>query len=420
MTVSLVRGTRRSWLLLLCTWLLVIASIVTWRRGVIFDGGFDLVVVGKAGVAALALGVSAILYLTSTSRRTVGGVSVTLVAFIIAISAIGALAGGNPVPTAVLVVRMAILAATIMLLVSAHNSRTILTTLLTAMAGVGLLSAATGFLTETSDDRLFGGIPPLQPNELAALILPPLVSVVYLITAQGLNWWNGPTGCLLLWIVYETGSRTGLAVGAAAAVLVLVCAPSVSRTMAVLATLAIPVAFSVVAFTDLLVATFARGEDETRLLTLNSRTVAWDAVLQTPVDTWRWWIGAGLALKVVPVAAQYRDEQVLDSSWISAIAQSGAIGTLLLGIWVLLTVKNALRRTKLRPIVLPLVALVLVRSLLENGLIESSVTFMLFFTLALLSESGTESLRHALGKKLVPDLSLPALIRLERVGPSRD
>jgi O-antigen ligase len=82
----------------------------------------------------------------------------------------------------------------------------------------------------------------------------------------------------------------------------------------------------------------------------------------------------------------YRDVQVLDSSWVSVIAQAGIIGTVLLVIWFVTTSWESFRRSALTPIAVPLMAILLIRSFTENGLIESSPTFMLFLAISLFLE----------------------------------
>jgi hypothetical protein len=190
---------------------------------------------------------------------------------------------------------------------------------------------------------------------------------------------------------YATGSRTGLAVMILGMVLALLFArPLTSGVMiSVLAT--IPVVYIVIGFTDVLSNIISRGEDLSKLLTLNSRSIAWEAVLSTPSDTWQWWIGAGLSIKKIAVTGQYWDEQVFDSSWVSSIAQSGMIGTAVLAAFVVVTFVFSARSYELRGITIPLLALTLLRSILENGLVESSATFALFFTIAVVLEPGTSS-----------------------------
>lgn len=391
MNLTTLKGLRQVPWALVVVWILVIASVITWRKGVIFSGALDIVVIAKALVALIAAFFAALMAWRAPARRRVGGISLGFIAVIVAISLLGAFVSGELTSSAVLVARILLLALTIILLVSIHPSMTILWTLLTAMGAVGLFAAATGYQTYLANGRLNGGIPPLAANELAALVLPPIIGLVFYVVRHGLRWWAVTLLAVLAGCTYATGSRTGLAVMILGMILALLFArPLTSGVMiSVLAT--IPVVYIVVGFTDVLSNIISRGEDLSKLVTLNSRSIAWEAVLSTPSDTWQWWIGAGLSIKKIAVTGQYWDEQVFDSSWVSSIAQAGMIGTAVLAVFVLFTFVQSARNYELRGLTIPLLALTLLRSILENGLVESSATFALFFTIAVVLEPGTST-----------------------------
>jgi len=90
------------------------------------------------------------------------------------------------------------------------------------------------------------------------------------------------------------------------------------------------------------------------------------------------------------VQQRWRDEQVLDSSWVSAIAQAGIIGATILAIWIVITSVESLRSRELRALTVPLLAMLLIRGFTESGLIDSSATFLLFLTISLILEPGTQ------------------------------
>ena len=370
-------------------WLLVVASVISWRQGVIFDGGLDAVVLAKAAVAGVAAVAAVIAAASAKHRRSVGGMSLGLIALIVAISTLGAFAGNELASAIVLAARIGLLSITILFIVSANSTVSAISSLLAAMATIGLVAGVAGIGTLASEGRLRGGFPPLAPNELAGLLLAPLVGLFFIMVSRKVTVGNSVLFAVLLSAIYLTGSRTGLAALAISLALVVLMSPRISRAVAIGALVAIPIGYALVVFTDLIGEVVYRGEGTSRLLTLNSRTVAWEVVLNIPSDTWRWWIGAGLALKVIGVNERFRDEQVLDSSWISSLAQSGVIGTALLATLVVVTLIRVWRAHPLRPVMLPLLALILVRSFLENGLVESSVTFTLFFTIAIVSEKRT-------------------------------
>jgi hypothetical protein len=190
-------------------------------------------------------------------------------------------------------------------------------------------------------------------------------------------------------IVFATGSRTTLIVVIVGIILAFLCGRRIATSAAIMAIVAAPFLYMLLVFTDTVSQVLGRGQDVQQLSTLSSRTVAWDAVLATPFDSWAKWIGIGLAAKTVPVQERWRDQQVLDSSWVSIIAQAGIIGTLLLVIWIVITSVESLRRPGMRAIIAPLFVTLLIRSLTESGLIDSSATFLLFLTISLILEPGT-------------------------------
>ncbi|WP_414973596.1 hypothetical protein [Arthrobacter agilis] len=168
---------------------------------------------------------------------------------------------------------------------------------------------------------------------------------------------------------------------ALAAVVLLLGARSLQRFVAVVLVAAVPVLFAVVTYTGL-VGTLLNREGETSNFTLNSRTIAWDVVLQTPFESLQKWVGAGLSVKTVHVKGQYWNDQVLDSSWISALAQTGLIGTAVLAALVLVVLVLNLRGGSRNALPIALLVFLLIRSFLETGLLDASVTFMVFIALA--------------------------------------
>jgi hypothetical protein len=373
----------------LAIWILVVASVVSWRRGVLFDGGLDPFVIGKALVASAAAGFAALRWLRAPARRRIGLIPAIAIGLIAGVSLLGALAEGDVVPSAVLVIRILLLAGTILLLLATTPSSVAFATLLAAMGAVGVVAAVSGLPSLAAEGRLFGGIPPLAPNELATLVLPPALGAVYWTVRNGLRWWMLALFASLAGTTFATGSRTALAVLAIGAVIALFAARPLSIGTSVLVIAAVPVAYAVVAFTDVLPDLISRGEDIERLLTLNSRTIAWEVVLSTPTDSWAWWIGRGLAVKTIAVDGQYWDEQVLDSSWISALAQSGVIGTALLAGLVVLALVQLARSERHRGLAMPLLVVIVLRGFLENGLVESSTSFALLFVIATAVDPGT-------------------------------
>ena len=376
-------------------WLLVFASVVSWRKGVLYAGGTDPVVLAKAAVAVLAAVGAALVRRSTAAPRPFAVWPVLLVLAVVGVSLVGALADGSVAANAVLVARIALLAGTVLTLVSTASAPSLLASMLTAMALTGITAALTGVPAYLAGGRgrLGGGLPPLEPNEIATLLLPPAIGLMFLVVRRGVR--PGPVvGLLALTgLIVATGSRTALVMlVVAAVVMVLVERRLTAGTSALLLVGALG-AYVVLAFSSVLSELALRGEGLGQLLTLNSRTISWSAVLETPQDTWAWWVGRGLSVKSIAVVGQYWKTQVFDSSWISSIAQDGVIGTALLAAYAVGTLVAAPRIGRVRALAAALTITIVLRSFVENGLIESSSTFTVFFTVAVLSWSASPTPR---------------------------
>jgi hypothetical protein len=395
------------------TWFLVVLSVVSWRPDALFDGGFDAVVVAKAVIAVTALGCALLIHHRSTTRARVGVRSVILLIVVVGLSMLGALATGDVAPSLILAVRLLLVAATVYVLASSDSAPRVLTGLFVAMGALALVGAVSGIPTLIAEGRLATGIPAMRPNELAGLAAPPLLALVVGVARRGLSL---PSALLIVAfgsIVWATGSRTTLLVLGVAIVVGIVLAWPVPHSTGIGLILLLPVSYALIAFTDVVSEAVIRGQDIDQLTTLSSRTIAWDAVLGIPFDTWLKWIGTGLAVKTVEVNQRWWDVQVLDSSWISILAQAGILGLIAVGVWVLFALRDSLRASgELRVIALPLLLLLLLRSGLENGLIESSAIFILFLLTSIVLERGYRF-------PFVPDRSIPYALALPDPNPAR-
>ena len=250
------------------------------------------------------------------------------------------------------------------------------------LAAFGALTGL-GSLAETG--RLYGGIPPLNANEICFLVSVPLVITFWRCVTEGGRWFEYAALPALLGVVWLTGARTGLAALVLALLVVLALTPRIPSLVAALCAVAAPVVVYITFFTTALSEYAARGGLES-IVTLNSRTVAWRSALDYH-DTWVGHVfGGGLALKQVPVSAMYRSEQILDSTWLSAILQSGYLGLCFLLFILVSTVWAAFR---LRPphmsVILALLTMVTLASILESGLFDTTPAFILFFVIVLIT-----------------------------------
>jgi hypothetical protein len=381
-------------------WLLMLVSLVSWRRGVYFTGGLDPVVMLKAAIGIVALAVAIWNFRRREQMLRVGGRTLAFLMTYVSISSLGAIADGNVAASAVLAIRVLLIAVTVVLLVAAFPARVLGRSLLAAMALVGLSATVSGLASIAGEGRIYGVFPPLNPNEISLLCGLPALGLVHelcLGTTKGRL--RVPLLLALLGAVWFTGSRTGLFAFVAAVALIVLHGRRVRVRAALVMFSLVPITFFVVAGTDLVTKVLERREAAgSDLLTLNARTIAWGAVLNTPSDTWQRWVGAGLSVKQVAVEGQYWQYQVLDSSWISALAQAGVVGTVVLALWALTTVVSSLAAKGIRSFTTPVLAFILIRSFLENGLVDSNVPFVVFLTVSLLVErvaGNSETVRSA-------------------------
>lgn len=373
-------------------YVLLIVSVIPWRSATIYTGGVDSVVVAKALIAVIALGATLALAAKTRERVAVGIAPAAVITVALLVSVLGSMLAGNDSSTIVLVGRMFVVMATILLLLTAVPWVTSIACLLSSMAAVAVVAAVTGLPSLASTGRLGGGIPEIHPNELAGLVAAPIIGLVVLMLRNGVRVWRLVAVVVLVGIAVASGSRTGLlaiVVGIAVAVLV-----NGIRDRSVLYLLlgALPLGYAIGSFTDVFGSLATRAGSNDTSTALDSRFDVWRVVLGWGWDEWQKWIGIGLSAKKIPVDIKWRDEQVLDSSWASLLAQTGLIGTALVAALIAWCVIGALVSSRRRWLIAPLLTLVLIRSVTESGLVDSATAFILFFVVASLL---THRSRHA-------------------------
>lgn len=361
---------------------LLVLSVIPWRSDSIFSGGIDPVVAGKALVAVAALAGAAGIAHSTRALSAVGLGPAFLVVVGLLVSALGATVGGDPVATFVLIIRMILVLATILLLTVSTTWEDAVRNLLGAMGVVAVFGAVTGIPEALAEGRLGGGVPELHPNGLAGLASTPLIGAVAVMLHRGLALRPAVAAGALFGIIIATGSRTALlAVGIAVVVAALVNGIR-DRKIVYLLVGSVPFLYALAAFTSIFneIATRAGSTDVTS--SLDSRFDAWQAVLAWSWMSWQKWIGLGLSVKTVDVDMRWHDEQVLDSSWVSILAQVGVFGVLVVGLLVVWCVIAAWSSSARRWMVLPLLVLVLLRSITESGLFDSAEPFVVLMLLA--------------------------------------
>jgi len=329
-----------------------------------------------------------VIHRRSTTRARVGVRSAILLSIVVGLSVVGAVASGDVSPSLVLALRILLLGATVYVLATCAPPMRVLTALFIAMGILALFGAVAGVPSFVAEGRLATGIPAMRPNELAGLTAPPLLALVIDAARTGLTTRKTVFLVAFASILLATGSRTTLVVVVIAIVVGVLMAWPVPHSTGIVLILLAPLLYALGAFTTIVSEVVIRGQNIEQLTTLSSRTIAWDAVLSVPIDTWHKWIGVGLAVKTVEVNQRWWDFQVLDSSWISILSQAGIVGLIAVGLWVLFTIRDSLRSGELRVLAFPMLVLLLLRGGLENGLIESSVIFAVFFLTSLVVEPG--------------------------------
>lgn len=405
--VSRTPGDVAPWQLYLCCLLLLFCTI-PWRRGTYFSGSLDPVVAAKGVLGGAGLAMALLLSRRSTRTTVVGARTLTLAVLYLLVSCLGGWAAGQGLPSFVVAVRVAMLLTSLALLLHAVGVTRLITAMVHSMGVVALLAVATG-VGSLGSGRLQGGVPPLTPNEIALLTGTVLLHTVQrMVEGQTARW--GPALALALFgVVWLTGSRTTAATLLVAVGVMVVQARRFSVPGFIAMVAAIPAVAFVALATSAVTNMLLRGGEQ-NVTTLASRTIAWKAALTMDGSTYQRWFGGGLPMKHIPVTGQYWETQLLDSSWISALVQTGLVGLALVTVWVLAVLVSALRTPRpWRPLWVGLVVFVGLRSLLESGLFDASTSFIVFAMVSLMTERVTRMAADPGAPEGAPDAAGVAL-----------
>ena len=363
--------------------LLVVISAITWRARVVFAGGIDVVVIGKALVALVALAAAWAARRSVRDPQPMGTMYLWLLAGYVTVSLFGAWTYGQLSVSAVLSVRVVVLAATIALLVKTFPPERLIRDLFVALTLVALVASVTGLPVLLAGERLRGGIPELHSNELSLLCALPVIGLLFLVVHGWARVGHIVLLILLLGLVWLTGSRTSLLAIAIAFVVILVQARRFNPWLVVVISAALPIGVYLSFQTDVIDEFVNRGGTG-RIETLNSRSIVWEAAFSFPQTEWTRWFGVGLATKRIPVTGQYWDDQNLDSSWVSTLVQAGILGIVILVVWlVTLSVRTFFLPRTPRSLIQAVLIFLIIRSVLESGLIDSSPAFVTLLVISL-------------------------------------
>jgi hypothetical protein len=393
--------------------LLVVIGAVGWRRGEYFAGSLDPVVVAKACVSLLALALALVAVSAQpAARRRLGTGSLWLLGILLGGSVFGALTYGNLVAGGVVAVRVALIGATMVLLLRAASGLQVLMSIAWACGIVAVTAALTGLPT-LAEGRLAGRIPAIDPNELALLAGVVVVVLAWRAVLGEAGLAAAVPAAFFLAVVWATGSRTGLLMLLLG---VLVMALYVRRpqvglvvgglVFGALGALAVVVTGAVGGFLE-------RGGDGTS--TLDSRFIAWREALIWATSDWQTVLGGGLSVKIIRVRGQYWDTQPLDSTWASLLVQTGVLGFVVAVAWICWTVRGALLAPRPhRVLFLGLLAFLVGRSLLESGLFDATTAFVLFVAISLLAEGSSRARLRAEAQEAWGETGAAAEAAVER------
>jgi hypothetical protein len=366
--------------------LLLVACTVGWRRGQYFAGSLDPVVVAKGGLSGLALAL-AFFAAQSGPRRRLGTGSFWVLVAVLASSVFGALVYGTLMASALVAVRVAVLAAAVFFLLRGSGVVQVLYSLTMACGLVGAVAAVTG-LPSAASGRLQGGLPPLSPNELALLAGFVVVFVVWRTVLGESSWPLGVPGVVALGVVWATGSRTALLM-LLVALAVMALHIRRARVGLVVGGLVLGGLGAIMAVTTGVLSGFL-SRNGTGASTLDSRFIAWRAAASWADSVWQLVFGGGLSVKIIQVQGQWWQQQPLDSSWVSLLVQTGVLGLVVSAGWVIWVLRGVLRAPRAhRALFLGLWVFLVGRSLVESGLFDATPAFLGLFALSLMAEGGS-------------------------------
>ena len=375
---------------------LLLFAAVPWRTNQYFSGQFDLVVLAKTGLMLLALVVAFWINGYAKHHRRPAQNVPAFAFFAIFVyfcsSTLGALLFGSFTASMKLSMRAIVFALTILLLFEAVRAIILIEMFARLLTLVVLCVAVTGKFSQTG--RLTADFPPLHPNEMAFLAAVPMVYFIW--RTANVDSSVLRTACIaaLGVVVVLTDSRTTTATVLVVIVLLILRGKRNAVTnLAVFASLILAFLFLLM-FTET-IQSFSGRSGTSPIETFGSRTIAWDAVLNSARSVSQAMVGEGLATKKVPVAGQMWSTQLLDSSWISTFVQAGLIGLVIAALLVIYTITMAAHAG--RPncdLWIALLALVTVRSIFESGLLDTSASFIVLMLVALGAASDART-RHA-------------------------
>jgi long-chain acyl-CoA synthetase len=389
---------RTTWCCAFAAVLLLVVSVISWRRANVFGGQLDWVVLGKIGLMMAA--VLAVLWAKRNVTRngrsinTVTASPLLMVALYCGSSAAGAFLFGSLLSSVELSVRVLLVGFVVLTLVELVGPMIAISMLARVLAAVAIWVAVTGTLSsELFPNRLVGNFPPfaggvestadVYPNEIAFLAAVPLVYFAWRTVNVDTRFVRLLVLMALVVIVFLTESRTTEALTAALVLSLLICGTRHERFRLSMITGAVICILFAVTFTDAIQHLGSRG-GTSDIESFGDRMIVWNTVLNMTRPPMQTLFGQGIATKFIPIEGHYWHKQVLDSSWFSAFVHAGVVGVVIAVAFVIYAATQALRNARpAKDLWLALVVLVAVRSIFESGLLDTSTSFIVFMMVSM-------------------------------------
>ena len=400
---------------------MLLFSVVPWRRATFFSGQLDWVVVGKLGLMMGALLV--VLWARRNVTRSGRSINIVparpllLVALFCGSSDAGAFLFGSLLPSVELSVRVLVVGFVVLSLIELVGPMVAIGMLVRVLTALMIWVAVTGtFSDELFPNRLVGNVPPLFPNEIAFLAAVPLIYFAWRTVNVDTSFVRLLAMMPLGVIIFLTESRTTEALTAILVLALIVSGSRHERFRLSMITGAVICLLFAVAFTDAIHNFGSRGGSSENIESFGDRIVAWNTVLNMTRPLVQTLFGAGIANVFVPIEGHWWHQQVLDSSWFSAFVQAGLIGVVIAVAIVIYAATQALRNVRpAKDLWLALVLLVVVRSIFESRLLDTSTSFIVFM---LVSMGAATQARHEVSKARITFTPEPEAIALPRTTPA--
>lgn len=359
--------------------LITVVAIEPWRPDTYFEGAFDEVVISKALLSVIAA-ITAWLLLRKRPRLAVPAWPAVLVALYVTITVFGGWADNTLLSSGVVAVRVLLLVLITYLLLSGYDGYAVMAGVVGALVTVAIVSVLTGG-PRVSDGRLAGGLPPLHPNEIAAISVVAILWLLY----RAVNGRENAVDLIMLMLaaaaLIASGSRTSMVVAVPSAAILILTARRVHLRVFVPFVLSLPVLAFALLYSNVITGAITREGSAADLISLSNRTIAWQSALMPKTSEWMTWVGGGLTMKRIEVPGQWWSHQILDSSWVSALVQGGYVGIVVClaliayGIYRVARVPGELRGFRLA-----LIVFLSLRGFLESGLFDASTAMLTCIT----------------------------------------